>query len=126
MKLRPVTFRYKNDPQGIKQYGLVAEEVERLYPELVTHSVDGQIQSVRYWMLTAMLLNELQHQRREISALKQRTAQWAELNAELAGQRKQIAEQQALSAALAAALAQLRERLDTPRTALWAPHQMGH
>ena len=37
MKLRPVTFRYKDDPQGIKQYGLVAEEVEKLYPELVIY-----------------------------------------------------------------------------------------
>ena len=36
MKLRPVSFRYKDDPQAIKQYGLVAEEVEQLYPELVT------------------------------------------------------------------------------------------
>jgi Chaperone of endosialidase len=65
MRLRPVTFRYKQDPQGMKQYGLVAEEVERLYPELVTHSLDGQIQSVRYSMLTSMLLNEIQKQARE-------------------------------------------------------------
>ena len=43
MKLRPVTFRYKDDPQGIKQYGLIAEEVEPLYPELVIHSADGQV-----------------------------------------------------------------------------------
>lgn len=65
MKLRPVTFRYKDDPQATKQYGLVAEEVERLYPELVTRSTDGQVQSVRYSMLTSMLLNELQKERRE-------------------------------------------------------------
>ena len=34
MKLRPVSFRYRQDPDAIKQYGLVAEEVERVYPEL--------------------------------------------------------------------------------------------
>jgi hypothetical protein len=65
MKLRPVTFRYKDDPQGIKQYGLVAEEVEQLYPELVIHDTAGKVQSVRYTVLTAMLLNELQKQTRE-------------------------------------------------------------
>jgi hypothetical protein len=62
MKLRPVTFRYKSDEQGIKQYGLVAEEVETVYPELVVHDADGKVESVRYSMLTSMLLNELQKQ----------------------------------------------------------------
>jgi 2-polyprenyl-6-methoxyphenol hydroxylase-like FAD-dependent oxidoreductase len=62
---RPVTFRYKGDPQATKQYGRVAEEGERQYPELVTRSADGQVQSVRYSMLTSMLLNELQKERRE-------------------------------------------------------------
>jgi len=62
MKLRPVTFRYKADPAGTLQYGLVAEEVAKLYPELVTRGIDGRVQSVRYTVLTAMLLNELQKQ----------------------------------------------------------------
>jgi hypothetical protein len=65
MQLRPVTFVYKNDPQGTRQYGLVAEEVERVYPELVTYDADGKIETVRYSMLTSMLLNELQKQKRE-------------------------------------------------------------
>jgi hypothetical protein len=79
MKLRPVSFRYRDDPAGTLQYGLVAEEVEKLYPELVTRAADGQIQSVRYTMLTGMLLNELQKQEREnrrltlqVAALKDR------------------------------------------------------
>src|SRR5262249_47370554 len=62
MKLRPVTFRYKNDPEGIKQYGLVAEEVARIYPELVSYGADGKVETVRYLTLTTMLLNELQKQ----------------------------------------------------------------
>lgn len=62
MKLRPVTFKYKNDPEGIKQYGLIAEEVARIYPELVGYGADGKVESVRYLTLTAMLLNELQKQ----------------------------------------------------------------
>jgi len=65
MKLRPVTFKYRNDDRGVTQYGLVAEEVEKVYPELVTYDADGRIESVRYSMLTSMLLNQLQKENRE-------------------------------------------------------------
>jgi hypothetical protein len=65
MKLRPVVFRYRNDPEGIQQYGLVAEEVARIYPELVSQGADGKVETVRYLTLIAMLLNELQKQTRE-------------------------------------------------------------
>src|SRR5262249_25701066 len=65
MKLRPVTFRYKEDPARTLQYGLVAEEVARVYPELVTDGDDGKPLSVAYQMLPAMLLNEMQKQVRE-------------------------------------------------------------
>ena len=78
MKLRPVTFRYKEDPAGTVQYGLVAEEVARVYPELVTYGDDGKPLSVAYHLLPAMLLNEMQKQVREnrrkdaeIAALKE-------------------------------------------------------
>jgi hypothetical protein len=80
MKLRPVTFRYKNDPSGTLQYGLLAEEVARVYPELVTHGADGKVQTVRYLELTAMLLNELQEQ----------AARLRSKDAELAAQRRRI------------------------------------
>ena len=43
MKLRPVTFRYKSDQQGTRPYGLVAEKVEQVYPELVVHDADGKV-----------------------------------------------------------------------------------
>ena len=65
MKLRPVTFRYKEDPNGTMEYGLVAEEVARIYPELVTNGDDGKPETVAYHLLPAMLLNELQKQVRE-------------------------------------------------------------
>ncbi|HVA67904.1 MAG TPA: tail fiber domain-containing protein, partial [Candidatus Binataceae bacterium] len=83
MKLRPVTFRYKADPAGTLQYGLVAEEVAKLYPELVTRGIDGRVQSVRYTVLTAMLLNELQKQARENSTLAERNRKLAAAVAEL-------------------------------------------
>ena len=68
MKLRPVTFRYESDPSGTLQYGLVAEEVERVYSELVVHGTDSKVQSVRYLELTALLLNELHKQTAKIAA----------------------------------------------------------
>lgn len=63
MKLRPVTFLYK--PEYSKsdrklQYGLIAEEVAQIYPELVPCDKDGQPYTVRYQYLAPMLLNELQ------------------------------------------------------------------
>jgi hypothetical protein len=67
LRLRPVTFHYKTpDPDGSKplEYGLIAEEVAGIYPELVVKGNDGQIQSVQYQKLPALLLNELQKQYR--------------------------------------------------------------
>ena len=63
MKLRPVTFVYKPEydkGERMLQYGLIAEEVAKVYPELVSYDTDGQPYSVRYQYLTSMLLNEVQ------------------------------------------------------------------
>jgi hypothetical protein len=65
LRLRPVTFRYKkpySDGSKPVDYGLIAEEVAEVYPDLVVKSADGQIQTVQYQKLTPMLLNELQKQ----------------------------------------------------------------
>jgi small-conductance mechanosensitive channel len=70
LALRPVTFRYKQDPQRTRQYGLIAEEVAKIYPALVTRRSDGRVESVQYHELIAMLLNELQRQQRELGELK--------------------------------------------------------
>jgi hypothetical protein len=70
-QLRPVSFHLKADPVGAVQYGLIAEEVNRIYPELVIRDNDGKIQGVRYDELTPMLLNEVQQQAAEIRELKQ-------------------------------------------------------
>jgi hypothetical protein len=77
MRLRPVTYRYKvayADGSMPIQYGLIAEEVAEIYPELVAHDKDGRIETVQYYKLDAMLLNELQKQRRIIEALESRLA----------------------------------------------------
>ena len=78
LKLRPVSFRYNNDPANTLQYGLVAEEVAKVYPELVVYGPDGKVMTVRYSMLSAMLLNELQKQNSELrnqTATNQRQAE---------------------------------------------------
>jgi Chaperone of endosialidase len=71
LKLRPVTFRYKpehDDGARLAQYGLIAEEVAEIYPELVTTNAQGEPTGVRYHVLPAMLLNELQRQQRQLAA----------------------------------------------------------
>jgi hypothetical protein len=70
LKLRPVTFAYKQDRQGVRQYGLIAEEVATVYPELVTHTASGEVQGVRYQELIPLLLNEVQRQQRELAELR--------------------------------------------------------
>jgi len=77
MRLRPVTFRYKKpfaDGSKPTQYGLIAEEVDEVYPELVAHSADGEIETVKYQVLDSMLLNEVQRQQAEIRRLEDRLA----------------------------------------------------
>jgi hypothetical protein len=74
LRVRPVTFRYKQDPQGTRQYGPIAEEVARVYPELVTREANGAVASVQYNELIPMLLNELQRQERELQRLKSQNA----------------------------------------------------
>jgi hypothetical protein len=71
MRLRPVVFRYKfpfADGSKPLQFGLIAEEVADVYPDMVSHSVDGEIETVKYQMLDSMVLNELQRQEKRIAA----------------------------------------------------------
>lgn len=68
LRLRPVTFRYKPefDPEGMAQFGLIAEEVEQVNPDLVVRDENGKAYSVRYEQVNAMLLNEFLKQHRKI------------------------------------------------------------
>jgi hypothetical protein len=70
--LKPVTFRYKKeiDPQGIPQFGLVAEEVEKVDPALVARDKEGKPYSVRYDQVNAMLLNEFLKEHRKVQQLE--------------------------------------------------------
>ena len=82
LALKPVSFRYKSeiDPEGIPQFGLIAEEVEKVNPDLVGRDENGEVNTVRYEAVNAMLLNEFLKEHRDVQELK----------AIVAEQRKQI------------------------------------
>jgi len=71
LALQPVTFRYKHelDPDGIPQFGLVAEQVEKVNPDLVARDADGKVNTVRYEAVNAMLLNEFLKEHRQVQEL---------------------------------------------------------
>ena len=96
LSLKPVTFRYKHelDPDGIPQFGLVAEEVEKVEPDLVARDEHGKPYTVRYEAVNAMLLNEFLKEHRKVGALE----------ATVMGQQKAIDSQQKEIEALTAAL----------------------
>jgi hypothetical protein len=75
--LRPVTFRYKHelDPDGIPQFGLVAEDVEKVNPDLVARDADGKAYTVRYEAVNAMLLNEFLKEHKKVEQLQVTVAQ---------------------------------------------------
>ena len=70
LQLRPVTFAYKDEAPSATHYGLIAEEVADVYPELVTRTAAGEVQTVKYQELIVMLLNELQRQQQEMVELR--------------------------------------------------------
>jgi hypothetical protein len=96
LALKPVTFRYKHelDPDGIPQFGLVAEQVERVNPDLVARDEQGKPFTVRYEAVNAMLLNEFLKEHRTVQELKsiatKQEANAAKQEATIASQQKQI------------------------------------
>jgi hypothetical protein len=89
LALKPVTFHYKKelDPDGIPQFGLVVEQVERVNPDLVARDVDGKAYTVRYDAVNAMLLNEFLKEHRTVQELKSTAAKQ---EATMATQQKRI------------------------------------
>jgi hypothetical protein len=87
LDLNPVTFVYKSDASAIKQYGLIAEEVEKVSPDLVVRDKEGKSYSVRYDQVNAMLLNEFLKEHKTVQELKNEIA---ELTATVKEQAAQI------------------------------------
>jgi trimeric autotransporter adhesin len=119
--LKPVTFRYKHefDPAGIPQFGLVAEEVEKVNPDLVARDADGKPYTVRYEAVNAMLLNEFLKAHRKV---EEQQATIAQLRAADAKQEAIIAKQQEqierLTAGLQKVSAQVELSKPAPQTVL--------
>ena len=91
--LKPVSFHYKKeiDPQGTKQFGLVAEEVEKVNPDLVVRDKGGKPYTVRYDQVNAMLLNEFLKEHRKVEELEAMVArQQKSFESKVAEQRQQI------------------------------------
>jgi hypothetical protein len=91
LALRPVTFRYKKelDPKGAPQFGLVAEEVAKVNPDLVMMDEQGKPFSVRYGEVNAMLLNEFLKEHRKMEKLESTVAeQQKQIKAFIAGLQK--------------------------------------
>jgi hypothetical protein len=112
LSLKPVTFRYKHDldPEGIPQFGLVAEEVEKVNPDLVARDEQGNPYTVRYDAVNAMLLNEFLKEHRIVQEQK---ATIAEFKHNFAEQQKQI---EALTVGLQEVKAQVETSRLTPQT----------
>jgi Chaperone of endosialidase len=107
LALKPVAFRYKHelDPDGIPQFGLVAEEVEKVNPDLVAHDEQGKPYTVRYEAVNAMLLNEFLKEHRKNEKQEAKIAQLE----------KQV---EALTAGLQKVSAQVELRRPAPQTVL--------
>ena len=92
LKLKPVKFQYKSDPTGTPQFGLIAEEVAKVNPDLVTRDRNGEIYSVRYEAVNAMLLNEFLKEHKafleEQRAVKEQQAAIMQLQSTVAQQEK--------------------------------------
>ncbi len=97
--LKPVTFRYKKeiDPAGTSQFGLVAEEVEKVDPDLVVRDKDGKPYSVRYDQVNAMLLNEFLKEHRTVLELKKEIAALTATVKEQAAQTQKLCAQMEMS-----------------------------
>ncbi len=77
LSLKPVTFRYKHniDPKDTPQFGLVAEEVEKVNPDLVARDAEGKVYTVRYEAVNAMLLNEFLKEHKKVEELEAKLVQ---------------------------------------------------
>jgi uncharacterized coiled-coil protein SlyX len=110
-----VTFRYKHelDPDGIPQFGLVAEQVEKVNPDLVARDEQGNVYSVRYEAVNAMLLNEFLKERRKI---EQQQSTITELNSAIAEQKAANAQQQKQIEALTSTVQKVSEKIELNKT----------
>ena len=120
--LKPVTFHYKSDSEGTPQFGLIAEEVAKVNPDLVVRDENGEIYTVRYDAVNAMLLNEFLKEHRTAQRLQASLAQQQkDFQSKLAEQQKDFqataARQQDQIEALAAGLQRVSAQVEMNKAA---------
>jgi uncharacterized coiled-coil protein SlyX len=115
LALKPVTFRYKEelDPDGVPQFGLIAEEVEKINPDLIVRGEDGKVMTVRYEAVNAMLLNEFLKEHRKV---EEQGATIAKLKSNSAKQAVTVAQQQKQIEALIATVQKVSEKIELNKT----------
>ena len=116
LSLQPVTFRYKHtlDPAGIPQFGLVAEQVEQVNPDLVARDEQGKPYSVRYEAVNAMLLNEFLKEHRKV---EEQTAHFQTQDGKIADLKGIVVKLQAALEKQAAQLQKISARIGTNQPA---------
>jgi len=93
LALRPVAFHYKTDLTGTPQFGLIAEEVAEVNPDLVVRDKNGEIYTVRYDAVNAMLLNEFLKEHRRVTQLEETVAHLTATVKEQAAQIQKVSAQ---------------------------------
>jgi hypothetical protein len=121
LSLKPVTFHYKNSKIDIPQFGLIAEDVAKVNPDLVVRDKNGEIYTVRYDAVNAMLLNEFLKEHHKVQKLETTVAQQQQsFQSRLAEQEKQI---EALGSGLQKVSAQLEMSNPKPQVIARARHE---
>jgi uncharacterized coiled-coil protein SlyX len=111
--LKPVTFYYKSDSERTPQFGLIAEEVAKINPDLVVRDHNGEIYTVRYEAVNAMLLNEFVKEHRKV---EEQRATIAELKSNSAKQAAMVAQQQKQIEALTSIVQKVSEKIELNKT----------
>ena len=107
--LKPVKFRYKSDKQNTPQFGLIAEEVAKVSPDLVVRDEHGEIYTVRYDAVNAMLLNEFLKEHRKV---EEQQATITRLETKITKQELTGAQQQKQIEALTATVQKVSDKLE--------------
>jgi hypothetical protein len=115
-QLRPVSFTIKSDKAGKVQYGLIAEEVEKIYPELIVYDTDGEPYTIMYQLLDGLFVHEIQRTESQVAALQKQVAVNTATNLALASTveklQKQVTDSVATIAALTSTVSKLQVQIN--------------
>jgi Chaperone of endosialidase len=126
--LKPVTFQYKDDSTGIPQFGLIAEEVAKANPDLVLRDDRGEIYTVRYDAVNAMLVNEFLKEHRKVEEQQATIARMKKQIDLLTAGLQKVSDQMELAKAASQAVAAISRTwvglmVATPGAIVWSPAQ---